>query len=74
MIRREYELNAPVTREFVPGGIATVEDTGGDTLRIIIERCNSLNSWSTVVDEVFPRVTVESMVAEKKLVHTSVLK
>jgi hypothetical protein len=57
MIKTQYELNCP-SDGFAPGGLLTIYDNGGPTIRSVLERSeHGLNaSWHVVDDNPnFPR-------------------
>jgi hypothetical protein len=71
MVRTEYEANLSVTAIFAYGGLITIEDCGGDTVRFMIEReriCSG--GWAVDNDEIIPRLVAAQLVADRQLLHT----
>jgi len=71
MVRTEYEANLSVTTIFAYGGLITIEDSGGDTVRFMIQRerlCSG--GWAVDSDEIIPRLVAAQLVADRQLLHT----
>jgi hypothetical protein len=71
MVRTEYEANLPATFNFAYGGLITIEDCGGDTVRFIIQReriCQG--GWAVDSDEIVPRLVAAQLVMDRQLLHT----
>ena len=71
MVRTEYEAKLPATSNFAYGGLITIEDSGGDTVRFMIERerlCSG--GWAVDSDEIIPRLVAAQLVADRQLLHT----
>jgi hypothetical protein len=71
MVRTEYEANLPATFNFAYGGLITIEDCCGDTVRFIIQReriCQG--GWAVDSDEIVPRLVAAQLVMDRQLLHT----
>ena len=71
MVRTEYEAKLSVTSNFAYGGLITIEDCGGSTVRFIIQRERVYRGdWVVDSDEIIPRQVAAQLVVNRQLLHT----
>jgi len=71
MVRTEYEAKLSVTSNFAYGGLMTIKDCGGNTVRFVIQRERVYRGgWVVDSDEIIPRQVAAQLVADRQLLHT----
>lgn len=70
MIRTEYEAKLVACQVYSYSGVITIEDTGGELVRFVIQRETACNRrWDTVNDEMIPRGIAASLVVNKPILN-----